>query len=112
MTARLNRAVVAATTVAALAGSTIAPVASAGAAPAKHVRTLTVCAKSAYIDAPAPGRIFVGTIFKGNHFHVDRSARVKSGSAKGLWHHGTRIATGSKGTYKTVGWVKASAFCK
>ena len=55
--------------------------------------------------------LFVGTIFKGNHFHVDRSARVKSGSAKGLWHHGTRIATGSKGTYKTTGWVKASAFC-
>jgi hypothetical protein len=36
---------------------------------------------------------------------------VKSGSAKGLWHHGTRIATGSNGTYKTTGWVKASAFC-
>jgi len=28
-----------------------------------------------------------------------------------LWHHGTRIATGSKGSYKTTGWVKASAFC-
>jgi hypothetical protein len=58
-----------------------------------------------------PGKLFIGTIFKGEHFHVDRSARVKSGSAKGLWHHGTRIATGSKGTYKTTGWVKASAFC-
>jgi hypothetical protein len=34
-----------------------------------------------------------------------------AGSAKGLWYHGTRIATGSKGTYKTTGWVKASAFC-
>jgi hypothetical protein len=76
-----------------------------------HTKTLTVCVKSAYIDAPAPGKLFVGTIFKGNHFHVDRSVRVKTGSAKGLWHHGTRIATGSKGTYKTTGWVKASAFC-
>jgi hypothetical protein len=112
MTAKLNRAVLAATTIAALAGSTIAPLASADAAPAKHTRTLTVCVKSAYIDAPAPGKLFVGTIFKGNHFHVDRSARVKTGSAKGLWYHGTRIATGSKGTYKTVGWVKASALCK
>jgi hypothetical protein len=112
MTAKLNRAVLAATTVAALAGSTIAPLAaSADSAPAKHTKTLTVCVKSAYIDAPAPGKIFTGTIFKGNHFHVDRSARVTSGSAKGLWYHGTRIATGSKGTYKTTGWVKASAFC-
>ena len=111
MTAKIGRAVLAATTVAALTGSTIAPLASANAAPAKHTRTLTVCVKSAYIDAPAPGKLFVGTIFKGNHFHVDRTAHVKSGSAKGTWYHGTRIATGSKGTYKTVGWVKASAFC-
>jgi hypothetical protein len=112
MTAKLNRAVLAATTVAALAGATVAPLASADAAPAQHSRSLTVCVNSAYIDAPAPGRLFVGTIFKGNHFHVDRSVRVKSGSAKGLWYHGARIATNSKGTYKTVGWVKASAFCK
>ena len=108
----VKRTVLAGTAIAALAGSALAPLASAdAAAPAKHTRTLTVCVKSAYIDAPAPGQLFVGTIFKGNHFHVDRSARVKSGSAKGLWHHGTRIATGSKGTYKTTGWVKASAFC-
>ena len=112
MTAKLNRAVLAATTVAALAGASITPLASAVAAAAKHTRTLTVCMRSAYIDAPAPGKIFVGTIFKGNHFHVDRSARVKTGSAKGVWYHGTRIATGSKGTYKTTGWVKASAFCR
>jgi hypothetical protein len=112
MTAKLNRAVLAATTVAALAGASITPLASADAAAPKHTRTLTVCVKSAYIDAPAPGKIFVGTIFKGNHFHVDRSARVKTGSAKGVWYHGTRIATGSKGTYKTTGWVKASAFCR
>jgi hypothetical protein len=111
MTLNLRRAALATTAIAALAGSTLAPLASADAAPAKHTRTLTVCAKSAYIDAPAPGKLFIGTIFKGEHFRVDRSARVKSGSAKGLWHHGTRIATGSKGTYKTTGWVKASAFC-
>src|SRR3954447_21880350 len=86
MTLKLHRSALAATAVAALAGSALAPLASADAAHAKHTRTLTVCVKSAYIDAPAPGKIFVGTIFKGNHFHVDRSARVKSGSAKGLWH--------------------------
>ncbi len=111
MSIKHHRTVLAATAVAALAGSTLAPLASADAAPATHTRTLTVCVKSAYIDAPAPGKLFVGTIFKGNHFHVDRSARVKSGSAKGLWHHGTRIVTTKKGTYKTTGWVEASAFC-
>jgi hypothetical protein len=112
MTSSVKRIVLTGTAIAALAGSALAPLASAHAATAaKHSRTMTVCAKSAYIDAPAPGKLFVGTIFKDNHFHVDRSARVKSGSAKGLWYHGTRIATGTKGTYKTTGWVKASAFC-
>jgi hypothetical protein len=111
MTLNLRRTALATTAIAALAGSALAPMASADAAPAKHTKTLTVCVKSAYIDSPAPGNIFIGTIFKGNHFHVDRSARVKSGSAKGLWYHGTRIATGKHGTYKTTGWVKASAFC-
>ena len=56
-------------------------------------------------------RIFTGTIFKGEHFHVDRGVRVKSGSAKGLWRHGKRIATGKKDTYVVTGWVKAAAFC-
>jgi hypothetical protein len=111
MTLKLRRTALAATAVAALAGSTLAPLASASAAPAKHTRTLTVCVKSAYIDAPAPGKLFVGTIFKGNHFHVDRTVHVKTGTAKGVWHHGTRIATEGKRTYKTTGWVKASAFC-
>ena len=112
MTSKLSRTLLAATTVAALAGSTVAPLTSASAAPAKHTRTLTVCVKSAYIDAPAPGKLFVGTIFKGNHFHSDRSSRVTHGSAKGLWYHGARIVTTSKGTFKTVGWVKSTAFCK
>ncbi|HEY7620579.1 MAG TPA: SH3-like domain-containing protein [Solirubrobacteraceae bacterium] len=112
MSLNLRRTALATTAVAALAGSAIAPLASADAAPsAKHTKTLTVCVKSAYIDAPAPGKLFIGTIFKGNHFHVDRSARVKHGSAKGLWYHGSRIATTKRGTYKTTGWVKASAFC-
>jgi hypothetical protein len=75
MTSSIKRTVLAGTAIAALAGSTLAPLASAdAAAPAKHTRTLTACVKSAYIDAPAPGKLFVGTIFKGNHFHVDRSA--------------------------------------
>jgi hypothetical protein len=112
MTSSIKRTVLAGTAIAALAGSALAPMASAdAAAPAKHSRTMTVCVKSAYIDAPAPGKIFTGTIFKGEHFHVDRSARVKSGSAKGLWHHGKRIATGKKGTYVVTGWVKDAAFC-
>ncbi|HEX7298073.1 MAG TPA: hypothetical protein VF257_03640 [Solirubrobacteraceae bacterium] len=112
MTSKIAQTLLSVGAVAALAGSTIAPLASAKAAPAKHARTMTVCARSAYIDSPAPGRIFIGTIFKGEHFHVDRSARVKRGSAKGLWHHGKRIATGKNGTYVVTGWVKASAFCK
>jgi hypothetical protein len=39
--------------------------------------------------------------------------RVKKGSAKGVWHHGKRIATNSKNgkTYVVTGWVPASAFC-
>jgi hypothetical protein len=111
MTSAIKRTVLAGTAIAALAGSALTPLASADAAPVKQSRTLTVCVKSAYIDAPAPGKIFRGTIFKGEHFHVDRSVRVKSGSAKGLWHHGKRIATGKKGTYVVTGWVKDSAFC-
>ena len=111
MTRKLHRIALAAAAVAALGAGTITAAASADSAPAKHSKTMTVCVKSAYIDAPAPGKIFVGTIFKGEHFHVDRSARVKSGSAKGLWHHGSRIATGKRGTYKVTGWIKSSAFC-
>jgi hypothetical protein len=113
MTRKLRRIALAATAVAALGGSTIVSAATADAAPAKHSRALTVCVKSAYIDAPAPGKVFVGTIFKGEHFHVDRTVRVKSGSAKGVWHHGKRIATNAKNgkTYVVTGWVPASAFC-
>ena len=113
MTSSIKRTVLAGTAIAALAGSALAPLASADAGPAQHTRTLTVCVKSAYIDAPAPGKIFVGTIFKGEHFHVDRTVHVKKGSAKGVWHHGKRIATNPKNgkTYVVKGWVPASAFC-
>ena len=86
MTRKLRRIALAVTAVAALGATTIVSAATADAATAKHSKTLTVCVKSAYIDAPAPGKIFVGTIFKGEHFHVDRTARVKKGSAKGGWH--------------------------
>ena len=96
MTRKLHRIALAAAAVAALGASTITAAASADSAPAKHSKTMTVCVKSAYIDAPAPGKIFVGTIFKGEHFHVDRTVRVTKGSAKGVWHHGKRIATNSK----------------
>jgi hypothetical protein len=113
MTRKLHRLALASAAVAALGASTRTAVVSADPAPVKHSKTLTVCVKSAYIDSPAPGKIFTGTIFKGEHFHVDRTVRVKKGSAKGVWHHGKRIATNSKNgkTYVVTGWVPASAFC-
>ena len=92
--------------------ATAAPAVSA-APPPPEVRTFTLCAPFAYIDAPAPGRVFVGTIFKGEQFRVDRSARVATGPAKGLWRHGTRTARDDRSgrAYRTTGWVRASAFC-
>jgi hypothetical protein len=89
------------------------PAASAAPAP-PEVGTFTLCAPFAYIDAPAPGRVFVGTIFKGEQFRVDRSARIASGPAKGLWRHGTRTArdTTTARSYRATGWVRASAFCR
>lgn len=88
---------------------------AASAAPARsETRTFTVCVAFAYIDAPSPGRVFTGTIFKGEQLVSDRSARVTSGPAKGLWRHGTRTARDDKTgrTYRTTGWVRASAFCR
>ena len=113
MTRKLRRIALAATAVVALGATTIVSAATADAAAAKHSKTLTVCVKSAYIDAPAPGKIFTGTIFKGEHFHVDRTVHVKRGSAKGVWHHGKRIATNANNgkTYVVTGWVPAAAFC-
>ncbi len=112
MTRKLHRIALAAVAVA-VAAAIITAAASACTAPAKHSKTMTVCVKSAYIDAPAPGRLFVGTIFKGEHFHVDRTVHVTKGSAKGVWRHGKRIATNPKNgrTYVVKGWVRAAAFC-
>ncbi len=103
-------------TVSLLVASLLATAATPASAapPPPEVRTFTLCAPFAYIDAPAPGRVFVGTIFKGEQFRVDRSARVASGPAKGLWRHGTRTARDAKSgrAYRTTGWVRASAFCR
>lgn len=111
---RLRTTLLSATAVAAVAGATLAPVAVAASAG----QTVKVTAKSAYVDNKAPGRVFSGTIFKGNSFKIDRVARVKTGTAKGLWYHGTATITGeharnSKGEIKPLkvtGWVKAAAF--
>jgi hypothetical protein len=101
-------------TIAALAGAVAAPAANAAGAG----QTLKVTADHAYVDNKAPGRIMVGTIFKGNRFKIDRVARVTHGSAKGVWYHGTGTVTGehaktAKGEIKPLkitGWVKARAF--
>jgi hypothetical protein len=101
-------------TIAALAGAALAPAANAAGAG----QTVRVTADHAYVDNKAPGRAVSGTIFKGNKFVIKRTARVKTGSAKGLWYFGTATVTddharSSDGTihpFKLTGWVKASAF--
>lgn len=98
----------------AVSAATLAP----GAGAATAGQTITVHDARAYVDNKAPGRVVSGTIFKGNRFKVIRTARVRSGSAKGLWYHGTATVTGeharnSKGEihpFKITGWVKATAF--
>jgi hypothetical protein len=110
----LHRILISAAAVAVPGGGTLAPVASA----ATVGQTVKVTAKRAYVDNKAPGRVFSGTIFKGNRFTIDRIARVTHGTAKGLWYHGTATVTGeharnSKGEitpFKITGWVKAAAF--
>jgi hypothetical protein len=111
---RLHRILLSAAAVAVLGGGTLAPVAGA----ATVGQTVKVTAKRAYVDNKAPGRVFSGTIFKGNKFKIDRIARVTHGTAKGLWYHGTATVTGehaknSKGEirpFRITGWVKAAAF--
>lgn len=120
---RLRTTLLSATAVAAVAGAALAPVASAAGhtspqATGRAGDTVKVTAKSAYVDNKAPGRVFSGTVFKGNSFKIDRVARVKTGTAKGLWYHGTATITGeharnSKGEIKPIkitGWVRAAAF--
>jgi hypothetical protein len=102
------------TAVVVLAGATIAPAANA----ASVGQTVKVTAKHAYVDNKAPGRTFIGTLFKGDRFTIDRVARVAHGDAKGLWYRGTGTVTGAhaknaKGEvkpFKIKGWVKAAAF--
>jgi hypothetical protein len=114
MNNHLSRTLASAATIAALAGAALAPAANA----AYAGQTVKVTADHAYVDNKAPGRVVSGTIFKGNKFKIDRTARVKKGSAKGLWYHGTATITGehARGNdgkihpFKITGWVKASAF--
>ena len=114
MNSTLNRTLASTATIAAIAGAAIAPAAHAASAG----QTVKVTAAHAYVDNKAPGRAVSGTIFKGNRFVIDRTARVKKGTAKGLWYHGTATITGehakdSKGVihpFKLTGWVKAAAF--
>jgi hypothetical protein len=114
MNSHLHRTILSAAATAALAAVAAAP--AAGAATAAH--TVTVTAKRAYVDNKGPGRYFIGTIFKGNRFRIDRAARVTHGSAKGLWYHGTATVTGDHAKdvhgrsepFKITGWVKATAF--
>jgi hypothetical protein len=101
-------------TIAALAGAALAPAANAASAG----QTVKVTADHAYVDNKAPGRIMIGTIFKGNKFVIKRTARVKTGAVKGLWYFGTATITGDHARTKDgvvhpfhlTGWVKASKF--
>ncbi|MEA2148381.1 MAG: hypothetical protein QOD69_211 [Solirubrobacteraceae bacterium] len=109
-----SRIIATTATIAALAGAALAPAANA----AGPGQTVKVTADHAYVDNKAPGRVVSGTIFKGNKLVIKRTARVKKGSAKGLWYYGTATVTGEHARghdgkihpFKLTGWVKASAF--
>jgi len=109
---QLHRILLSVTAVAVLAGATIAPAANA----ASIGQTVKVTAKQAYVDNKAPGRIVIGTVFKGWRFKIDRVERVAHGPAKGLWYRGTTVgahaknAKGETKPFKITGWVKATAF--
>jgi hypothetical protein len=80
------------------------------AAAAKPGQTIRVTAARAKVDRD-PGRRLVGTLRRGSRFHVDRTHRVRRGSARGLWYHGTATVTGARAQPPRVsGWVRASAF--
>jgi hypothetical protein len=84
---------------------------------AKAGQTVKVTIARAKVDK-APGRAFIGTIFKGNRFRIDRVKRVTHGPAKGRWLHGTATVTGkhARGAdgrirpLQITGWVRATAF--
>jgi hypothetical protein len=112
-TQSFSRTLASAAAIAALGGAALAPASAATAG-----QTVKVTAKYAYVDNKAPGRVFSGTIFRGNRFKIDRTARVARGTAKGLWYHGTATVTGEHARdahgkirpFKITGWVKAAAF--
>ena len=101
-------------TIASLAVAALAPAANAASAG----QTVKVTADHAYVDSKRPGFIIIGTVFKGDKFKIDRTARVKTGAAKGLWYHGTATITGEHAkdrngvvhTFHLTGWVKAWQF--
>jgi len=105
-------------TTAALAAAAVLPAAGLAATAAHAGQTVAVHDKTAYVDNKAPGRIFVGTLLKGDSFKIDRVATVFHGPAKGVWYHGK--ATGKPGnhtdakghhiTFTITGWVRAAAF--
>ena len=107
-------ATVAALAGAALAGAALAPAANAASAG----QTVKVTADRAYVDSKRPGFIIIGSLSKGDKFKIDRVASVKTGSAKGLWYHGTATITGDHAkdrngvvhTFHLTGWVKAWQF--
>ncbi|MEA2150865.1 MAG: hypothetical protein QOD69_2695 [Solirubrobacteraceae bacterium] len=79
-------------------------------AAAKPGQTIRVTAARAKVDRD-PGRKVVGTLRRGNRFHVDRTHRVKRGTARGLWYHGTATVAGARARpLKVSGWVRATAF--
>jgi hypothetical protein len=94
-----------------------APRKASPATTAKAGQTVKVTVARAKVDK-APGRGFIGTIFKGNRFKIDRIKRVTHGPAKGRWFHGTATVTGTHARgadgkirpFKLTGWVRATAF--
>jgi hypothetical protein len=105
------RAVLGITAILAVPAGALAPLAQA----AGPGQTVTVRAKRAYVDTRAPGRVFSGTVLRGDRFKITRRARVTHGSAKGLWYYGTATVTGTNAhgritSAKLTGWVNAVAF--
>jgi hypothetical protein len=108
MNSSVRRIIASASATAIVAGAVLAP--AAGAASAGQTVKLTV--KHAYIDHKRPGCCFIGSVFKGDRFKIDRVARVSHGSAKGVWYHGVATVHGDKphDTFKIKGWMRASGF--
>jgi hypothetical protein len=111
MNANVVRAGLTTTAILAVSAGALAPFAQA----ARPGQTVKVRAKQAYVDNRAPGRVFSGTVFRGDPFKIIRTARVTHGSAKGLWYYGTARVSGANShgaitSFKLTGWVNAVAF--